>query len=64
MILGRIGANRSDERVRRACEYAFEFQMKNGCSRTWRNAMKPPFSQLCGGLTGNMAATLIRLGYG
>ncbi|MFQ6107064.1 MAG: hypothetical protein ACE5QF_05705 [Thermoplasmata archaeon] len=50
--------------MRRACEYAFEFQMKNGCSRTWRNAMKPPFSQLCGGLTGNMVATLIRLGYG
>lgn len=63
MILGQIGVDSSDKGVRRACEYAFQFQMENGCFGTWRSAMKPPFSQLCGGLTGNMVTALIRLEY-
>ncbi|MDH5783064.1 MAG: hypothetical protein OEZ35_05305 [Candidatus Bathyarchaeota archaeon] len=42
MILGQLGIDRSDERVRKACEYAFQFQLDEGgfSSSTPERALK------------------------
>ncbi len=90
MILGQLGLDKTDERVRKACEYIFRFQLEEGgfsefgeegAKREYRwvkeRALKrgkepPPFGawaeekireyeMSC--LTGNVAASLIRLGY-
>lgn len=90
IILGQLGLNKSDERVRKACEYIFRFQLEEGGFSEFREegakreynwikerALKwgkelPPFDiwakekireyeMSC--LTGNVAASLIRLGY-
>jgi hypothetical protein len=90
MILSQLGLDRSDERVRRACEHIFQFQLVDGGFSTFRRegakkeyrfveekmlkrGKKPPlfdtwsrgkireYEMSC--LTGNVAASLIRLGY-
>jgi len=42
MTLGQLGIDRSDERVRKACEYIFQFQSKEGgfSSNTLKQALK------------------------
>ena len=90
MILSQLGLDKSDERVRKACEYIFRFQVEEGGFSTFteqgakreylwvkkraleRRKKPPPFmiwakekirehEMSC--LTGNVAASLIRLGY-
>jgi len=90
MILSQLGLDKSDERVRKACDHIFQFQLEEGGFSTFREegarseylwvkekALKrrrelPPFEtwtkekireneMSC--LTGNVAASLIRLGY-
>jgi len=90
MILSQLGLDKSDERVRKACEFIFQFQLEEGGfssfgkegakreyqltkKRTERNRKKPPQFESWAGekireyemscLTGNVAASLIRLGY-
>ncbi|MFQ5759126.1 MAG: nitrogen fixation protein NifH [Candidatus Bathyarchaeia archaeon] len=36
MILGQLGLDKGDERVRRACEYIFQFQLKDGGFTTFK----------------------------
>ncbi|MFX1486102.1 MAG: hypothetical protein ACFFBS_03180 [Promethearchaeota archaeon] len=87
MVLGQLGMDRSDVRVRRACEYIFGFQLDEGgfSSCTYEQGLEEYESLLKKGkklparndwihakviehqyscLTGNMAAALIRMGYG
>jgi len=90
MILSQLGLDKSDERVRKACEYIFRFQLEEGGFSTFREEgakreylwvkkralerrKKPPSFEIwarekirenemsC--LTGNLAASLIKLGY-
>jgi len=90
MILSQLGLDKSDGRVRKACEYIFRFQHEEGGFSTFgeegakreyrwvkeralkRGKQLPPFEawarekireneMSC--LTGNVAASLIRLGY-
>jgi len=86
MLLGQLGIDRSDERVRNACEYVFRFQSDEGSfsSYTPERALEeyewlrgkgkslPSPSEFASSLvfehqysclTGNMTASLIRLGY-
>jgi len=65
MILSQLGLDKSDERVRKACEFIFQFQLDEGGFSSFE---KPRTEQKirehemsC--LTGNVAASLIRLGY-
>lgn len=90
MILGQLGLDKSEEHVRKACEYIFQFQLAEGGFSTFekegakeeyrwikekilkRGREPPPFEawakekireyeMSC--LTGNVAASLIKLGY-
>ncbi len=90
MILSQLGLDKSDERVRKACQFMFQFQLEEGGfssfrkeganreyqlirKRTERKGKKPPqfepwaqkkireYEMSC--LTGNVAASLIKLGY-
>jgi len=90
MILSQLGLDRSDRRVRKACEHIFQFQLEEGGFSTFRKegakneyrwvkekTLKrgkepPPFETWCKDkirenemsyLTGNVAASLIKLGY-
>ena len=90
MILSQLGLGNSDERVRKACEYIFQFQLEEGGFSAFREEgarmeylrMKkrklkhrrepPPFESWAeekirenemSCLTGNVAASLIRMGY-
>ena len=36
MVLGQLGLDKSDERVRKACEYIFQFQLKDGGFTTFK----------------------------
>jgi len=90
MILSQLGLDKTDERVRKACEYLFRFQLEEGGFSTFRGegakreylwvkerALKrgkepPPFEAWAEAkireyemscLTGNVAASLIKLGY-
>jgi len=87
MTLGQLGISRSDERIRKACEHVFQFQLDEGgfSSYTSELALKEydwlhekgkklpspnewvssvVFEHQYSCLTGNMAAALIRIGYG
>jgi len=87
MTLGQLGMDKGDERVERACEYIFRFQLDRGgfSSYTPERAFKEyeylrqkgkklpspnewvpalVFEHQYSCLTGNMAAALIRMGYG
>jgi len=90
MILSQLDLDRSDERVRKACEYIYQFQLAEGGfslfrregakmeyrlveERMLKRGKEPqPFETWCEGkireyemscLTGNVAASLIKLGY-
>ena len=66
MILSQLGLDKSDERVRKACEFIFQFQLDEGGFSTfekpWSGEQIREYEMSC--LTGNVAASLIRLGYG
>ena len=90
MILSQLGLDRSDERVRKSCEYIFQFQLADGGFSTfeeegakreyhwvekrmssqgrespnfkiWSKGTIREYEMSC--LTGNIAASLIKLGY-
>ena len=77
MTLGQLGIDRSDERVEKACEHIFQFQLDEGgfstyewlsrkekclpSPREWASSIVHEHQYSC--LTGNMAAALIRIGY-
>ena len=65
MILSQLGLDKSDERVRRACEFIFQFQLDEGGFSSFEKPSPEKIREYefsC--LTGNVAASLIRLGYG
>lgn len=66
MILSLLGLDKSDERVRKACEFIFRFQLDEGGFSTFEKSspvqLIHEYEMSC--LTGNVAASLIRLGYG
>lgn len=87
MTLGQLGMDRSDERVRKACEHIFRFQLGEGGFSSYTperefkeyqflrekgKKLPPPdewvpslvFEHQYSCLTGNVAAALIRMGYG
>jgi hypothetical protein len=87
MTLGHLGIDKSDERVRKGCEYIYRFQSEEGSFssvtlqqalgeyewlRKKGNELPTPnqwasflvFEHQYSCLTGNMAAALIRIGYG
>jgi len=87
MILSQLGMDKTDERIRKACEHIFRFQQDKGGFSCYspEQAMKeyelarrkgkklPPASEWTSALvyehqysclTGNVAAALIRMGYG
>jgi len=64
MILSQLGLDKSDERVRKACEYIFQFQLDEGGFSSFEKPSPEKIREYefsC--LTGNVAASLIRLGY-
>jgi hypothetical protein len=87
MTLGYLGTDRTDDKVEKACEYIFQFQLADGGfssftrekaleqyeRQRWKGKELPSASQWTSSLifehqysclTGNMAAALIRIGYG
>ncbi len=66
IILSQLGLDKSDERVRRACEFIYQFQLEEGGFSTYERSgawqQIREYEMSC--LTGNVAASLIRLGYG
>jgi hypothetical protein len=77
MTLSQLGTDKRDERVENACEYIFQFQLREGGFSTYEwlrkkgtNSPKPKqsesslaFEHQYSCLTGNMAAALLRIGY-
>jgi prenyltransferase beta subunit len=65
MILSQLGLEKSDERVRKACEFIFQFQLDEGgfssFGKPWARQKIREYEMSC--LTGNVASSLIRLGY-
>ncbi|MBN1682153.1 nitrogen fixation protein NifH [Candidatus Bathyarchaeota archaeon] len=65
MILSQLGLEKSDERVSKACEFIFQFQLDEGgfssYEKPWSKEKIRENEMSC--LTGNVIASLIRLGY-
>ncbi len=65
MILSQLGLDKSDESVRRACEFIYQFQLEEGGFSTYERSGTlqeiREYELSC--LTGNVAASLIRLGH-
>lgn len=65
MILSQLGLDKGDEHVRRACDFIYHFQLEEGGFSTYERLGTPQaiheYELSC--LTGNVAASLIRLGY-
>jgi prenyltransferase beta subunit len=77
MALGQLGIDRTDERVQKACEHIFQFQLAEGGFSTYEHAFEKKknsasfnqtsaslaFEHQLSCLTGNTATALIRIGY-
>ncbi len=64
LLLGQLGVDRRDERIRKACEYAFRFQLPSGAfADRVGDGMEKSWASAAGCLNGNVLTALARLGY-